>query len=266
MEMYKITAILKNIASTLFDAIISETTDTIVLNDTTGFPSSGVVRINDSVEFIYTSIVDDELHGETQTTGLISADVPVVLIYEFEYLPENFEGLKIAQSFSFVNPIGYTPKFSVETMRIIVGDKTKIDAIFDSFGLESDVEIEIYKLKSTGIGYDFLSKFAIDFESYEKFDVFSEFALKSVSTIDFYNNIKDVERQISLTESANLPDTQKYINYVSLKNKGIAFGGFAYLEFLENNPSRYEDFIPFGYAKGIKELFPEIFSAHDLGL
>jgi len=241
MEMYKITAILKNIASTLFEAITTETTDVIVLNDATGFPSSGVVRINDSVDFVYTSIVGDELHGETQTTGLISADVPVVLIYEFEYLPENFEGLKIAQSFSFVNPIGYTPKFSVETMRSIKADKTKIDAIFDSFGLESDVEIEIYKLKSTGIGYDFLSKFAIDFESYEKFDVFSEFALKSVSAIDFYNNIKDVERQINLTATANLPDTQNYMNYVSLKSTGFNKGnenGYAFTQFEKNNDSK----------------------------
>lgn len=37
-------------------------------------------------------------------------------------------------------------------------------------------------------------------------------------------------------------------------------------EFLHKNPSRYEDFIPFGYAEGIKELFSHIFSAHDLGL
>jgi hypothetical protein len=40
-------------------------------------------------------------------------------------LPENFEGVKIGQSFSFINPIGYTPKFSIDTMRIIEDDALK---------------------------------------------------------------------------------------------------------------------------------------------
>jgi len=47
----------------------------------------------------------------------------------------------------------------------------------------------------------------------------------------------------------------------------INFSSFDFQkEFLENNPSRYEDLIPFGYATGIKELFPHIFSAHNYGL
>ena len=40
-------------------------------------------------------------------TATIKNHTPAT-IFEFELLPENFEGVKISQSFSFVNPIGYT--------------------------------------------------------------------------------------------------------------------------------------------------------------
>jgi hypothetical protein len=135
-----------------------------------------------------------------------------------KYLPENFQGVKISQKFNFTNPIGYTPKFSVETMKIILTDKAQIDAVFDTYGLQSNVTIQIYKLNIAGTGYDPLSTFAIDFESYEKYDYYSEFALKSISAIDYYNNIKSVETQVNLVNHFAFPTTQKYINYVSLKS------------------------------------------------
>lgn len=161
--------------------------------------------------------------------------------YTFDFLPENFEGVKINQSFSFANPIGFNPKFSVETMRTINEDKWAIDDIFDAYGLESDVEIEIQKLKSDATGYEFLAKFAIDFESYEKFDFYSEFALKSVSTIDYYNNLKNTEIQVDLTESATLPNTQNYINYVSLKMSSFDKGtesAYSFMKFEKNNDAK----------------------------
>ena len=138
--------------------------------------------------------------------------------FTIRYLPENFQGVKISQKFNFTNPIGYTPKFSVETMKIISTDKAQIDTVFDTYGLQSNVTIQIYKLNVAGTGYDLLSTFAIDFESYEKYDYYSEFALKSISVIDYYNNIKSVETQVNLVNNVFLPNTQKYINYVSLKS------------------------------------------------
>ena len=57
--------------------------------------------------------------------------------FQLAYLPENFEGVKISQAFSFVNPMGYNPKFSVDTMRIILSDKTAIDTVFNTYGLQS---------------------------------------------------------------------------------------------------------------------------------
>jgi hypothetical protein len=42
--------------------------------------------------------------------------------------------------------------------------------------------------------------------------------LKSISAIDYYNNIKSVETQVNLVNNVSLPNTQKYINYVSLKS------------------------------------------------
>ena len=151
--------------------------------------------------------------------------------FTFEWLPENFDGVKIIQSFSFINPLGYTPKFSVETMRTINEDKWIIDDVFDAYGLESDVEIEIQKLKADATGYEFLANFAIDFESYEKFDFYSEFALKSISTIDFYNKIKNTEMQFNLDRDVKIPNTQKYINYVSL----------LYTQFIDSNTFLFEE-------------------------
>lgn len=163
--------------------------------------------------------------------------------FQLAYLPENFEGIKINQNFSFVNPIGYTPKFSIETMRIIEADKTAIDAIFLQYGLESSVEIEIQKLNICGTGYEHLSYFAIDFESYEMFDEYSEFALKSVSVIDDYNKVKNTEIQVPLAIEKNLPTTQKFINYVSLKKEydSSPFDDELIFRFSENNPSKIYD-------------------------
>ncbi len=172
----------------------------------------------------------------------------------FDFVPENFEGEKITQQFSFVNPIGYTPKFSIDTMRVIDSDKSTLDTVFWSYGLQGDVEIAIYKLDVDGVDYELLSTFAIDFESYQIFDYYSEFALKGVSVIDYYNNIKNTEIQIPLggfQGETNFPNTQKYINYVSLKSlvvlKGQTLNAYDMFQFQQNNDSKiYNDDISLG--------------------
>lgn len=160
--------------------------------------------------------------------------------FQLAYLPENFEGVKISQAFSFVNPIGYNPKFSVDTMRIILSDKAAIDTVFNTYVLQSDVTLLIKKLNTSGIGYSNLATFAIDFESYEIQDEFSEFALKSVSVMDYYNNIKNTERLLGLTEDCLFPTTQTLINYVSLKSKMVSpiTGQVQVVEFEKNNESK----------------------------
>lgn len=176
---------------------------------------------------------------------LIATIVNTETEYTLLYLPENFKGVKIAQNFNFNIPIGYTPKFSVETMRVVTNDKLWLDIIFDLYGLQSDVTINIQKLNATGIGYtDFLT-FAIDFESYEKFDAYSEFALKSVSSYDLYANKKNTEKSYTLGAStANLPNTLNYSNYVSLKKSLFVVGldsSYLLLTFLKNNESKIYD-------------------------
>jgi hypothetical protein len=143
----------------------------------------------------------------------------------FDYLPENFEGVNISQKFSFVNPMGYTPKFSIDTMRIIGGNGFTIDSVFLQYGLESDVTIDIQELNADGFTYGAARTFAIDFESYEIFDYYSEFALKSVSVIDVYNKAKNTERIFELPLITNLDETNQYIptlinfmNYVSVRS------------------------------------------------
>ena len=105
--------------------------------------------------------------------------------FEMAYLPENFEGVKLAQSFSFIYPMGYDVKASVETMRIIKSDKSAIDAEFFTTGLETSSLLQIKKLNAAGTDYVHEAYFEIDFESYEVFDVYSEFALKPTSVFDY---------------------------------------------------------------------------------
>jgi len=165
-------------------------------------------------------------------------------VMTFDYIPENFEGVKITQKFYFDNPMGYQPKASIDTLRAVDADKNWLDFIFNLYGLESDVTLEIQKLNALGNDYDILPyNFAIDFESYEEMDVYSEFALKSVSVIDDYNLIKNTEIQLPLTETALIPTTQKYINYVSLKSKGLfpTNADTANFTFEKNNESKFYD-------------------------
>jgi hypothetical protein len=152
----------------------------------------------------------------------------------FDWIPENFEGVKILQKFNFINPIGYTPTASVETMKAILSDKIWLDAIFDTYGLESVVNIAIYKLNATATDYTLKATFSVDFESFVKKDHYSEFALKSVSCIDQYNQTKNTAINFTGAVQLALPTTQNFINYISVqKSTGEVSGdntGFLNLE------------------------------------
>jgi len=160
--------------------------------------------------------------------------------HTLSWIPENFEGIKIMQKFSWINPMGYTPTFSVETMRIISDDKVFIDALFDLYGLGCVVKFSIYKLNDEADGYVLKSEFNIDFESYQKFDYYSEFALKSISCIDQYNEQKSTSKNFTGAVQLAIPTTQKFINYISVKKStGEVSGdntGFLNLE--ENEDSK----------------------------
>ena len=158
----------------------------------------------------------------------------------FDFVPENFEGANIMQKFSWVNPMGFTPKFSISTMKAIEDDKVWTDNIFDLYGLESVIEITVYKLNSTGNDYALNSTFLIDFESYLKFDVYSEFALKSISVIDGYNLTKNTDKNYPNTHIANIPSTKNYINFVSLAMDSIEVVDVneVLLNFIQNDESK----------------------------
>ena len=155
------------------------------------------------------------------------------------FIPENFNGVKITQKFNFVNPMGYTPSFSVETMKAIEEDKAWLDSIFDTYGLQSKVTFEISKLNATATGYTVKNSFLVDFESYSKHDLYSEFALKSISCLDEYNKTKNTARNFTGATPLALPDTMKLVNYVSVKKTEgkINTNNTGYLWLEENNDS-----------------------------
>lgn len=150
-----------------------------------------------------------------------------------DWIPENFQGVKITQKFSWINPIGYTPKYSIETMRVIKKDKAWMDAIFAIFGLQSVVLFAIYKLNASATDYDLISTFKVDFESFEISNYFSEFALKSNSCIDNYNDTKNTAQNFSNALSVIMPTTQNFINYVSLLYESM-FTFFSYTKAVFN--------------------------------
>jgi hypothetical protein len=135
--------------------------------------------------------------------------------HDFLDIPENFEGVSISTKFNWVPPIGYTPTFSIKTMRIIEEDKDWVDNIFDLYGIGSEIEIEIYKLNALATDHYLIATFLINFESFVKLNYYSEFALKAISCIYDYNKIKDSEIEYSLNSSSNMPNDQAYINSIS---------------------------------------------------
>ena len=161
-----------------------------------------------------------------------------------DYIPENFQGVKITQKFNWQNPMGYTPTFSVETMKVIKADKVWLDAIVDTYGFDSIVSFAIYKLNSTATDYVLNSIFAIDFESLQKMDFYTEFALKSMSCIDTYNLIKNSDVKFTIDYDHGyvtaFPSEKKYLNYVSLENEGdpTLWATTAILNFKRNNEER----------------------------
>jgi len=90
--------------------------------------------------------------------------------YELEFIPENFEGVNVKQVFNWSTPMGYTPTFSINTMRIIDADKAWTDSFFDQYGKQTIIHLEIFKLNEEANDYDSISTFAINFDTYQKMD------------------------------------------------------------------------------------------------
>jgi len=129
-----------------------------------------------------------------------------------DWEPENFKGIKITQKFSWQNPVGYTPTFSLETMKIIGAESTFIENIFDIYGLQSIVYFDIYKLNSTATDYTEKGTFRVDFESYIIKEFYTEFALIAVTCLSDYDKIKNTTRNFTGATMLTLPTTQNYIN------------------------------------------------------
>ena len=73
---------------------------------------------------------------------------------------------------------------------------------------------DIYKLNSTADDYIFKAAFKVDFDSYLIKDYYSEFALKSDSCIDYYNEVKGLSKNFTGVTALTIPTTQKFINYI----------------------------------------------------
>jgi len=164
--------------------------------------------------------------------------------YTLDHIPENFKGALVDQEFNFIPPMGYTPKFSLETMKIIKDDKVVIDEIFHSYFSEAVVDIDIYILNLLGTDYEFVYSYSIDFESYETFDEYSEFALKTKDDPDGYIEKQKTMTDFALNISSTLPNDLFLVNYVSLavieqQLVSSPINGNCYvLKYKENNDSK----------------------------
>jgi len=146
---------------------------------------------------------------------------------------------KLSEGFARLKPIIRTIGDAFEVVADIV--------IKYVYGLESSIEMAIYKLNATATDYVLKSTFAIDFDTYSKQNFYSEFSLKSISCIDQYNQTKSTAKNFTGVLQSTIPTTQYYINFVSLKrvyasairDEGATPDNNAYLVFAENEDSKW---------------------------
>ena len=84
---------------------------------------------------------------------------------QLTYTPENFEGVKINREFSFVPPYGFTPKFAVDTMRVIKDDAAFFNDKNTVFGYFLKLKLQVSKLNADGMTYSPLMTLVVNSET-----------------------------------------------------------------------------------------------------
>src|SRR5574344_1910965 len=109
---------------------------------------------------------------------------------ELTYTPENFEGVKISREFSFVPPYGFTPKFAVDTMRVIKDDAAFFLAKNVAFGYFLKMKLYVSKLNADGMTYSPLMTLVVNSETLSQTKDYVEFSVDVSYATNYFNDKK----------------------------------------------------------------------------
>lgn len=115
---------------------------------------------------------------------------------QLTYTPENFEGVKISQEFSFTPPYGFTPKFAVDTMRVIKDDAAFFNAKNVAFGYFLKLKLQVSKLNADGMTYSPFITLVVNGETITQTKDYVEFSVDVVSAASDYFDTKSTIKNI----------------------------------------------------------------------
>jgi len=115
---------------------------------------------------------------------------------QLTYTPENFEGVKIKREFSFIPPYGFTPKFAVDTMRVIKDDAAFFNDKNTAFGYFLKLKLQVSKLNADGMTYSHFLNLVVNSDTIRKTKDFTEFSVDVVYAANDYFNTKSTIKNI----------------------------------------------------------------------
>ena len=164
---------------------------------------------------------------------------------QLTYTPENFEGVKISQEFRFVPPYGFTPKFALDTMRVIKDDAAFFIAKNVAFGYFLKMKLYVSKLNADGFTYSPLTTLVLNPETIVRTFQFVEFSVDVLNSATNYFNTKSTKRNIPLLTPKSISGTYFKINNVSLNStpywRGCTLGNPITWEKSESNNIIYDN-------------------------
>jgi hypothetical protein len=137
---------------------------------------------------------------------------------QLTYTPENFEGVKINREFSFVPPYGFTPKFAVDTMRVIKDDAAFFNAKNVAFGYFLKLKLQVSKLNADGMTYSHFLNLVVNSDTIKNTKDYTEFSVDVVNAATDYFNTKSTIKNIPFNTYKEVEGDYPKMNNVNLNS------------------------------------------------
>ncbi len=141
---------------------------------------------------------------------------------QLTYTPENFEGVKIKREFSFVPPYGFTPKFAVDTMRVIKNDAVWLNEKNTVFGYFLKLKLQVSKLNADGLTYSHFLNLVVNSDTIKKTKDYTEFSVDVVNAATDYFNTKSTIKNIPFNTYKGIEGDYFKMNNVNLNSTQIS--------------------------------------------
>jgi len=171
---------------------------------------------------------------------------------QLTYTPENFEGVKINREFSFVPPYGFTPKFAVDTMRVIKDDAAFFIAKNVAFGYFLKMKLYVSKLNADGMTYSPLMTLVVNSETISQTKDYVEFSVDVLNSASSYFQKKSTKINLPLNVQKNMLVNFYKVNNVSVNATAFVLGGSSVTLF------------PFIKSEGMNIIHDEDVSLYDV--